>query len=136
MLAFVDDDAVVDQGWLEALPAAGTRRRPRSPDRRADPAALRRSRRRPGSRTEIRPALTLLDRGAEVRDLDPHVEEAVYGANVSFRVGPLRRGRAASTRHSGHRGGSVFFAEENEAQLALARLGFRVRYVPDAGVCT
>jgi hypothetical protein len=57
----------------------------------------------------------------------------VYGANISFRVGPLRRVGGFDPAF-GHTGGSVFFSEEDEAQRALARLGYRVRYVPDAAV--
>jgi hypothetical protein len=34
----------------------------------------------------------------------------------------------------GHSGRRVFFSEEDEAQRALARLGYVVRYVPDAAV--
>jgi GT2 family glycosyltransferase len=76
--------------------------------------------------------LTLLDRGGEVRDLDP-AEEAVYGANISFRVAPLRElgGFDPALGHSGTR---VFFAEEDEVERALVRAGYRVRYVPDAAV--
>jgi len=59
----------------------------------------------------------------------------VYGANISFRVEALRRigGFDPSLGH-GSEGREVFFAEEDEAQRALARLGYRIRYVPDASV--
>jgi hypothetical protein len=80
----------------------------------------------------IAPALTLLDRGPDVRDLDPSVE-AVYGANISFRAGALRRAGGFDPAF-GHAGSRAYFGEENEAQLALARLGHRIRYVPDAAV--
>jgi hypothetical protein len=76
--------------------------------------------------------LTLLDRGPGVRDLDPEVE-AVYGANISFRLEPLREAGGFDPA-LGHSDGRVFFAEEDEAQRALVRLGYRVRYVPDAAV--
>jgi hypothetical protein len=76
--------------------------------------------------------LTLLDRGPRVRDLDPR-EEAVYGANISFRVDPLRQ-IGGFDPDLGHSGARVFFAEEDEAQRALVRAGYRVRYVPDAAV--
>jgi GT2 family glycosyltransferase len=132
VLAFVDDDAVVEAGWRDAL----ARRWEEAP---ADVACI-------GG--PIRPrfaapppawysagiahVLTLLDRGPEVRDLDPD-DEAVYGANISFRAGPLRRAGGFDPR-LGHAGPRVFFGEEDEAQRALARLGFRTRYVPDAAV--
>jgi GT2 family glycosyltransferase len=131
-LAFVDDDAVVDPGWFEAL----RRRWEEAPGDVACIGGPIRPRYStpppPWFSDDIAHALTLLDRGTEVRDLDPDAE-AVYGANISFRVEPLRAagGFDPALGHSGRR---VFFAEEDEAQRALARLGFRVRYVPDAGV--
>jgi glucosyl-dolichyl phosphate glucuronosyltransferase len=57
----------------------------------------------------------------------------VFGANISFRVGALRRVGGFDPAF-GHSGARVFFSEEDEAQRALARLGYRVRYVPDAAV--
>jgi GT2 family glycosyltransferase len=133
VLAFVDDDAVVDPGWHAALqrrwdeapPAVaciGGPIRPRFDSPPPDWVS-----------GQILPALTLLDRGDQVRDLDPAREEAVYGANISFRAGPLRRVGGFDPAY-GHSGRRVFFAEEDEAQRALARLGYTTRYVPDAGV--
>src|SRR5690242_13183855 len=90
VIAFVDDDAVAAEGWREAL----GRRWDEAP---AEVACIGGPIR---PRYEVEPpawlsdgisfALTLLDRGPDVRDLDPDVE-AVYGANISFRVEPLRR---------------------------------------------
>ena len=133
VLAFVDDDAVVGAGWYAALerrweeaPAEvaciGGPIRPRWPQ--GDPPAW--------VSPPILPALTLLDLGPEVRELDPAVT-TVYGANVSFRVGPLRRVGGFDPRF-GHSGARTFFSEEDEAQRALARLGYRTRYVPDVEV--
>jgi GT2 family glycosyltransferase len=132
VLAFVDDDALVDPGWYDALCA-------RWDEAPADVACIggpirpRFSVPPPGWFSDgIAHVLTLVDRGPSVRDLDPDVE-AVYGANISFRVEPLRAagGFDPSLGHSGSR---VYFGEEDEAQRALVRLGYRVRYVPDAGV--
>src|SRR3954447_9291294 len=132
VLAFVDDDALVDPGWYDALCA-------RWDEAPADVACIggpirpRFTVPPPGWFSDgIAHVLTLVDRGPSVRDLDPDVE-AVYGANISFRVEPLRAagGFDPSLGHSGSR---VYFGEEDEAQRALVRLGFRVRYVPDAGV--
>ena len=133
VLAFVDDDALVEDGWYAALrgrwreaPAEvaciGGPIRARWPDR-GPPAWIS---------EPILPGLTLLDLGPGVRDLDPR-STTVYGANISFRVGPLRRigGFHPGFGHSGER---ISFSEEDEAQRALARLGYRVRYVPDAAV--
>jgi GT2 family glycosyltransferase len=132
VLAFVDDDAVAEDGWYGALrqhwedapeevACIGGPIRPRfavpPPDWFSD---------------DIAHVLTLLDRGAQVRDLDPEVE-AVYGANISFRTGPLRQAGGFDPG-LGHATGRVFFGEEDAAERALARLGHGVRYVPDAAV--
>jgi hypothetical protein len=131
-LAFVDDDAVVEDGWYEAL----QRRWDEAPARVAcigGPIRPRFSVPPPRWFSDgIAHVLTLLDRGPVVRDLDPEVE-AVYGANISFRVEPLREAGAFDPA-LGHAGSRVFFGEEDEAQRALARLDYTVRYVPDAGV--
>src|SRR4051795_1595016 len=132
VLAFVDDDAVVDPGWYDAL-------RARWDEAPGDVACIGGPIRPrfsvpppPWFSDGIAHVLTLLDRGPEVRDLDPDLE-AVYGANISFRVDPLRQ-VGGFDPGLGHSGGRIFFAEEDEAQRALVRLGFSVRYVPDAGV--
>ena len=132
VLAFVDDDAVVAPGWWEAL-GRGWDEAP------ADVACIG-GPIRPRYATEPPPwfsdgiahVLTLLDRGPDVRDLDLD-PEAVYGANISFRVEPLRQAGGFDPA-LGHSGSRTFFAEEDEAQRALLRLGCRVRYVPDAAV--
>ncbi len=133
VLAFVDDDAVACPGWREALERAwgeagpdlaciGGPIRPRWPQG-GPPAWVS---------PPILPALTLLDLGAEPRELDPAVT-TVFGANISFRVSALRRIGGFDPAF-GHSGARVFFSEEDEAQRALARLGYRVRYAPDAVV--
>lgn len=132
VLAFVDDDAVVAEGWWEVLarrweeapPEVACIGGPIRPRFDVEPP--------PWFSDEIAPALTLLDRGNAVRDLDPSVE-ALYGANVSFRIDPLRRVGGFDPAY-GHSGAGIYFGEENEAQLALVRLGYGVRYVPDAAV--
>jgi GT2 family glycosyltransferase len=132
VLAFVDDDAIVDQGWRDALarrweeaPAEvaciGGPIRPRWPSEPPDWIS-----------PPLLPALTLLDLGTEPLELDPE-ETAVYGANISFRAGPLREAGGFDPA-LGHSGTRVFFAEEDEAQRALARLGYRILYAPDAAV--
>jgi GT2 family glycosyltransferase len=133
VIAFVDDDAVVADGWWDAI-------RGRWEEAPADVACIG-GPIRPRFAAEppewfsdgIAHTLTLLDRGPEVRDLDLLADEAVYGANVSFRVEPLRQVGGFDPA-LGHAGSRVFFAEEDQAQRALARLGQRVRYVPDAAV--
>jgi GT2 family glycosyltransferase len=132
VLAFVDDDAVVDPGWYDALRT----RWDEAPSEVACIGGPIRPRYSvpppPWFSDGIAHVLTVLDRGPDVRDLDPDVE-AVYGANISFRVEPLR-GAGGFDPALGHAGSRTFFGEEDEAQRALVRLGYRVRYVPDAGV--
>jgi glycosyltransferase involved in cell wall biosynthesis len=131
-LAFVDDDAVVEPGWYEALarhweeapPEVACIGGPIRPRFEVEPPSW--------YSDGIKHVLTLLDRGPEVRDLDPD-REAVYGANISFRVEPLRAAGGFDPA-LGHSGSRVFFGEEDEAQRELVKRGHRIRYVPDAGV--
>jgi glycosyltransferase involved in cell wall biosynthesis len=132
VIAYLDDDAVVDPGWWaalcghwqradEAVAAIGGPIRPRwsvPPPAWISPPIL--------------PALTLLDLGGEERELDPQVT-TVFGANISFAVEPLRAidGFDPAFGHSGER---VFFSEEDQAQRALAERGYRVLYAPEMGV--
>lgn len=132
VLAFVDDDAVVEDGWLEALRDAW-RAAPSEVACIGGPIRPRYTSEPPSWLSAgITHTLTLLDRGAQTRDLDPDAE-AVYGANISFRVGPLRRVGGFEPR-LGHSGGRIFFGEEDAAQRALVRLGLRVRYAPGPAV--
>lgn len=132
LLAFVDDDAVVAEGWREALERhwarAGSRIAciggPIRPRYQAPPPAW--------LSEDLLQVLTVLDLGPRPRDLDPEVA-AVFGANISFRADALRRVGGFDAAF-GHRGGRTGFSEEDEAQRALARLGHGVRYVPDAAV--
>jgi len=132
VLAFVDDDAVVAPDWLAHLQAAwdaaservaciGGPIRPRFDGDR--PAWLS---------DELLPTLTVLDRGDRPLELDPSVA-TVYGANISFRAGPLRAVGGFDPAF-GHSGARVWFSEEDEAQRALARAGHAVRYDPGPGV--
>jgi GT2 family glycosyltransferase len=131
-IAFVDDDAVVAPGWWDALCAGwsdaaddvGTIGGPIRPRWQIGPPSW--------ISEPLLPALTLLDLGAVALELDP-VRTTVYGANVSFSVDALRRigGFDPAFGHSSRR---VFFSEEDEAQRALAQLGFRVLYAPDMAV--
>lgn len=132
VLAFVDDDAIAQPGWFDAL----ARHWAEAPPEVAcigGPIRPRFSVEPPGWYSDaIKHVLTLLDRGPQVRDLDPN-EEAVYGANISFAVEPVRElgGFDPALGHSGTR---VFFGEEDAVQRALHERGRLIRYVPDAAV--
>ena len=131
-VAYVDDDAVVEPNWWDALArrwadadervaVIGGPIRPRwavpPPDWISPP---------------ILPALTLLDLGPDEQLLDPRTT-TVFGANISFAVGALREigGFDPAFGHSGTR---VFFSEEDQAQRALAARGYRVLYAPELAV--
>jgi GT2 family glycosyltransferase len=123
VLAFVDDDAVADPGWWDALGRAwdaapsdvGCIGGPIRPRFGTPPP--------PWFSLGLAHTLTLLDREQEV----------VYGANISFRLAPLVQVGGFDARF-GHSGERAFFGEEVVAQRALARIGFRTRYAPDAAV--
>jgi glycosyltransferase involved in cell wall biosynthesis len=127
-LAFVDDDALVGPGWLAALRDAWDRA-PATVACIGGPIRPRFEGARPSWLSDrLLPVLTTLDYGPDGHDLDPFVT-TVYGANVSFRAGPLRDagGFEPGLGHGGRRTG---FGEEDEAERALARAGFVVRYEP------
>jgi glycosyltransferase involved in cell wall biosynthesis len=131
-IAYIDDDAIVDPGWWDAL-----RRRWAEADERiaviGGPIRPRWSVTPPAwVSSPILPALTLLDLGDDERELNPGVT-TVFGANISFAVEPLRTvgGFDAAFGHSGRR---IFFSEEDQAQRALAARGFGVLYAPELGV--
>jgi glycosyltransferase involved in cell wall biosynthesis len=131
-IAYVDDDAIVDPGWWRALC-----RRWDEADERVGviggPIRPRWGVTPPGwvSRP-ILPTLTLLNLGDEEQELDPEVT-TVFGANVSFAVGPLREAGGFDPAF-GHSGRRIFFSEEDQAQRALAARGYRVLYAPELGV--
>jgi len=132
LLAFVDDDALVGPGWLSNLVRAWAAAPPRVACI-GGPVRPRFAGRRPEWLTDpMLTALSMLDHGPEALDLDPFVR-TVYGANISFRCGPLRAVGGFDPAF-GHRGTRLRFSEEDEAQRALARAGHGVRYAPDVFV--
>lgn len=131
-IGYVDDDAVVDPDWWQAL----CRHWEQADDRVAvigGPIRPRWSVPPPAWVTPpILPALTLLDLGDEQREVDPHVT-TVFGANISFAVEPLRAIGGFDPAF-GHAGKRISFSEEDQAQRALAEAGYRVLYAPEMGV--
>lgn len=132
VLAFIDDDALVGSGWLANLVRAWSA----APARVAcigGPIRARFTGRRPQWLTDpMLTALSMLDHGPDTLDLDP-VVRTVYGANISFRCGHLRAVGGFDPAF-GHRGARLRFSEEDEAQRALTRAGYGIRYVPDVFV--
>jgi hypothetical protein len=131
-IAYVDDDATVDQGWWDAL----TRRWAEAGDQVAvigGPIRPRWAVTPPSwVSPPILPTLTLLDLGDEERVLDPELT-TVFGANISFAVEPLRAIGGFDPAY-GHSGRRIFFSEEDQAQRALAARGHQVLYAPELGV--
>lgn len=130
VLSLVEDDVVVDPGWLEALVAtwasadealacAG------GPLRAAFPGG------RPGWLSDdLLDAFAALDLGDEPARVDAR-ERTFHGGNVSFRASALRAvGGFWPSR--GHDDGRDWFSEEHEAQRELARAGWDAMYVPEA----
>lgn len=128
VIAFVDDDAIVGDGWLDAMRAAWERAEPRVACV-GGPIRPRFEGERPRWLSErLLPVLTTLDYGPEARDLDPFTT-TVYGANVAFRAGALRD-VGGFDPGLGHGGRPTGFGEEDDAERALYRAGYVVRYEP------
>jgi len=128
VIAFVDDDAIVGDDWHDAMQAAWERAESRVACI-GGPIRPRFEGARPSWLSDrLLPVLTTLDHGPEARDLDPF-ETTVYGANVAFRAGPLRD-VGGFDPGLGHGGRPTGFGEEDEAECALYRAGYAIRYEP------
>jgi peptidoglycan/xylan/chitin deacetylase (PgdA/CDA1 family) len=130
VLALVEDDVVVEPGWIEALAAAWSA----GGDALACVGGpLRAS--FPGGRPEwlsddLLDAFATLDLGDEPVTVDAR-ERTFHGGNVSFRTSALRAvGGFWPAR--GHGDGRDWFSEEHEAQRELARAGWHAAYAPGA----
>jgi hypothetical protein len=133
VVAYLDDDAIPDPGWLGALLSAWDD---------ADPAVAciggailpRWAAEPPGwVSPRIYGAFSLLDLGRGEVQLDPAAGEDAWGANISFRAGPLREaGGFAAAR--GAWADVPLFGDESEVQARLANSGHRVLYRGDVRV--
>jgi glucosyl-dolichyl phosphate glucuronosyltransferase len=133
VLAFVDDDAVPASDWLDALCVRWRQADPRvacvggaiTPRwERPPPAWVSR---------RIDPAFSLLDLGEGVVELDPLSGQDAWGANISFRAGPLREVGAFDPARGAWRGVPLF-GDESAVQRRLAERGYRVLYAGDVRV--
>lgn len=132
IVAFVDDDAEVVPGYREALARAWAEAAPGT-GCLGGPVHARFPEGRPAWLGDaIVPMLTALDLGPSAVALDP-ARQALAGANLSFRVAAIRAAGGFDPRW-GHAGTRAWFGEDDEAQLALARLGYGVGYVPGPAV--
>jgi GT2 family glycosyltransferase len=133
LLAFIDDDAIADPGWLEALLAGfaafgdtatmlGGPVRPRwvapRPDWLAD---------------GLLPYLSLVDHGPEPRLLD--ADEWVVGANIAYRMAAVRAVGGFTGALGRRWSGSILMSnEESELAQRLRAAGGAAGWVPAAGV--
>jgi len=130
VVAFLDDDAFPDPGWLARLTAA-----------LADPAGpmcaggavrpLFQGELPPWFRGRFLPYLTVWDLGPEPLEL--RYNEYPRGANVAYRREAVERYGGFST-DLGRKGRSLLSCEEIELCLRIERDGRRIVYVPDAAV--
>ncbi|GAC1315959.1 MAG: hypothetical protein NVSMB25_00800 [Thermoleophilaceae bacterium] len=128
IVAFLDDDSLVCPNWFESLRAAWAEAGPQvgciGGPIDVDLVGA--------SPTWVSPTLlsaySRLDFGQVALNLDTEVR-ALAGPNMSFRVGALRAIGGFDPAY-GHSGRRMWFGEEHEAQCALARLGYTVRYDP------
>jgi peptidoglycan/xylan/chitin deacetylase (PgdA/CDA1 family) len=130
VLALVEDDVIVEPGWLEALVATWTNAEAAlacvgGPLRAAFPRG------RPGwVSDDLLDAFATLDLGDRPVAVEAR-ERTFHGGNVSFRTSALRAiGGFWPAR--GHRDGRDWFSEEHEAQRELARAGWLAAYAPEA----
>src|SRR4051794_6982334 len=112
VIAYVDDDVIVGEGWWERLRAAW-----------ADADALVGALGGP-----IAGARAAVDYGPEALDLDA-AQRTLYAGNLSFRVSALA-GVQGFWPARGRPRTRDWFCEEHQAQRELAGAGWRVRYEP------
>jgi Glycosyltransferase like family 2 len=133
VVAFVDDDAVPEPGWLFALDERWRAAGPEVaciggailPAFEASPPAWLTDR--------LYPAFSLLDLGERLIELDPLADREAWGANVSFRAAALREVGGFDPRH-GAWAGVPLFGDESAVQRRLAQRGYRVLYAGDVRV--
>jgi glucosyl-dolichyl phosphate glucuronosyltransferase len=133
LVAFVDDDAVPQPDWLSSLDEAWQRAADDvaciggaiSPRFEQPPPAWVSER--------VYGAFSLLDLGPGIVELDPGSGADVWGANVSFRAGPLREVGGFDPAR-GHWQTVPLFGDESSVQRRLAARGYRVLYAGDVRV--
>jgi GT2 family glycosyltransferase len=133
IVAFIDDDAIPQPDWLERLAARW--------GEAADDVAciggaiLPRWLAPPPDwiSTRIWTSYSLLDLGPGVVELTPSAGEDAWGANVSFRAGPLRRGGGVDPA-LGPWPGVPMFGDESDAEQRLEAAGKRILYAGDVRV--
>jgi len=129
LIAFIDDDAFPEPGWLAAVVAGFESPQVMCVGGPVDP--LIEGELPSWFRGRFLPYLTVWDPGPEPIDL--HYNEYPRGANVAYRRSGLSLVGGFST-HLGRKGASLLSCEETELCLRLERAGFVIRYQPGARV--
>jgi glucosyl-dolichyl phosphate glucuronosyltransferase len=133
LLAFVDDDAVPEAGWLTAL---AERWREAGADVACIGGAILPHWERPPPAwlsERVNTAYSLLDLGEGVVELDPRRDRDAWGANLSFRAAPLREVGGFDPER-GAWSGVPLFGDESAVQRRLAEHGYRILYAGDVRV--
>jgi hypothetical protein len=133
VIAFLDDDAVPEPGWLSALTGRWRAAGPEVaciggailPSFEASPPAWLTDR--------LYPTFSLLDLGEGVVELDPLNDRDAWGANVSFRAAAVREVGGFDPQR-GPWSGVPLFGDESAVQRRLAQRGYRVLYAGDVRV--
>jgi GT2 family glycosyltransferase len=120
LVAFLDDDVHVSQGWLVAL-VEGARRHPDA-DAFGGPIRARLEGRAPSSCGREAPPITTLDLGSQDTEA-----KMVWGANLAIRRSALERLGPFDETVAGH-------GDEEDWLLALRAAGGRIFYLADAAV--
>ncbi len=133
LLAFIDDDAIADPSWLEALLAGFARF--------GDGATILGGPVRPiwvAPRPDwladgLLPYLSLVDHGCEARVLD--ADEWIVGANIAYRIAAIRAVGGFTGALGRRWSGSILLSnEESELAQRLRAAGGVAGWVPAAGV--
>ena len=132
VLAFVEEDVVVQPGWLGALRAAWNAAPPHVAAI-GGPIDLQLGAAAPSWFSDaLHAGYATLDYGSEPLALDP-ATRTLHGGNLSVRCAALRAlGGFWPAR--GHRDGRDWYSEEHHAQRELAGAGWETRYEPAARV--
>jgi len=129
IVAFVDDDAVVDPGWARALLATYGETDASAVGGRVDP--LWDGERPSWLGDELLGYLSIVDYGPERREC--HFPHYPFGVNISFRRSTLEAVGGFATALGGG-GAPTYLMDEIDVCRRMERAGYRIYYTPDARV--
>jgi len=129
IVAYVDDDAVIDPGWARALLATYAETDASAVGGRVDP--LWDGERPSWLGDELLGYLSIVDYGPERREC--HFPQYPFGVNISFRHSALESIGGFATALGGG-GAPTYLMDEIDVCRRLERAGHRIYYAPDARV--